>query len=69
MQRPLRPPFGEATVSQKVRMAEDGCNRCDPAKVALSYLSDSRWRNRVQFLRGRQAIEAFLMRKWQRELG
>jgi nuclear transport factor 2 (NTF2) superfamily protein len=62
-------PLGEATVSRKVRMAEDGCNGCDPAKVALSYSPGSRWRTGVPFLQGRQAIGALLMRKWQRELG
>jgi nuclear transport factor 2 (NTF2) superfamily protein len=69
MQRPLRPPFDEATASPKVRMAEDGCNGPDPAKVALAYSPDGRGRNRAPFLQARQAIQAFPMRKWQRELG
>jgi nuclear transport factor 2 (NTF2) superfamily protein len=49
-------------------MAEDGWNTRDPKRVALAYTSDSRWRNRSEFLRGRDAIEAFLARKWAREL-
>jgi nuclear transport factor 2 (NTF2) superfamily protein len=49
-------------------MAEDAWNSRDPARVALAYTEDSRWRNRAEFLRGRAAIEAFLTRKWQREL-
>jgi nuclear transport factor 2 (NTF2) superfamily protein len=53
---------------QKVRLAEDAWNTRDPARVALAYTSDSTWRNRAEFLRGREAIEAFLRRKWAREL-
>lgn len=68
MQRPPLPPFTEETARQKVRMAEDAWNGRDPAKVALAYSPDSRWRNRAEFLQGREAIEAFLTRKWQREL-
>jgi len=68
MQRPPLPPFDEAAALQKVRMAEDAWNGRDPAKVALAYSPDSRWRNRTEFLEGREAIEAFLTRKWQREL-
>lgn len=68
MQRPPLPPFTEDTARQKVRMAEDAWNGRDPAKVALAYSPDSRWRNRAEFLQGREAIEAFLVRKWQREL-
>ncbi|AND67490.1 50S ribosomal protein L21 [Dyella thiooxydans] len=68
MQRPPLPPFDETTAIQKVRMAEDAWNGRDPAKVALAYSPDSRWRNRSEFLQGREAIEAFLTRKWQREL-
>lgn len=67
MQRPPLPPFDEATATRKVRMAEDAWNGRDPAKVALAYSPDSRWRNRAEFLQGREAIEAFLTRKWQRE--
>ncbi|MBU6248394.1 MAG: DUF1348 family protein [Xanthomonadaceae bacterium] len=68
MQRPPLPPFTEETARQKVRMAEDAWNGRDPARVALAYSPDSRWRNRAEFLQGREAIEAFLTRKWQREL-
>jgi nuclear transport factor 2 (NTF2) superfamily protein len=62
------PPFTLETATQKVRMAEDGWNSRDPARVALAYTPDSRWRNRAEFLQGRPAIEAFLTSKWQREL-
>ncbi len=68
MSRPPLPPFTEATAAQKVRMAEDGWNSRDPRRVALAYTPDSQWRNRVEFLSGRDAIEAFLVRKWVREL-
>ena len=68
MARPPLPPFDATTAAQKVRMAEDGWNSRDPARVALAYTEDSRWRNRNEFLRGRAEIEAFLTRKWNREL-
>lgn len=67
MSRPPFPPFTLETAVQKVRMAEDGWNSRDPARVALAYTPDSRWRNRTDFLQGRAAIEAFLALKWQRE--
>ena len=66
--RPPVPPFTLETATQKVRMAEDAWNTRDPQRVALAYTSDSRWRNRAEFLQGRAEIEAFLTRKWQREL-
>ncbi len=66
--RPPLPPFTEETAHQKVRLAEDGWNSRDPARVALAYTVDSRWRNRTEFVRGREAIEALLTRKWTREL-
>ena len=66
--RPPLPPFTLETATQKVRMAEDAWNTRDPQRVALAYTTDSRWRNRAEFLLGRAAIEAFLTRKWQREL-
>jgi nuclear transport factor 2 (NTF2) superfamily protein len=69
MSRPPYPPFTEETAIEKVRLAEDGWNSRDPAKVALAYTPHSSWRNRVEFLTGREAIEAFLTRKWNRELG
>jgi nuclear transport factor 2 (NTF2) superfamily protein len=68
MDKPPLPPFTVESATQKVRMAEDAWNSRDPARVALAYSSDSRWRNRAQFLQGRVAIESFLHRKWQREL-
>ena len=68
MQRPPFPPFTEETATQKVRMAEDAWNGRDPAKVALAYTPDSQWRNRAEFFDGRAEIEAFLTRKWNREL-
>ena len=66
--RPPLPPFTAETAAQKVRMAEDAWNSRDPARVALAYTPDSRWRNRAEMLQGRPAIAAFLTRKWQREL-
>jgi uncharacterized protein len=68
MSRPPLPPFTEESAKQKVRGAEDGWNSRDPAKVALAYTPDSRWRNRAEFINGRAEIEAFLTRKWAREL-
>jgi len=68
MARPPVPPFTEATAIQKVRMAEDAWNTCDPERVAAAYSEDSRWRNRAEFFRGRPEIVAFLKRKWAREL-
>ena len=68
MVRPPIPPFTLETAVQKVRLAEDAWNTKDPKRVALAYTADSRWRNRSEFLQGREAIEAFLTRKWQREL-
>lgn len=62
------PPFTEETARQKVRAAEDGWNSRDPAKVALAYSPDSKWRNRAEFVTGREQIAAFLTRKWDREL-
>ena len=67
MTRPPLPPFTEQTATQKVRAAEDGWNSRDPAKVALAYTEDSVWRNRSEFFQGRDEIEAFLTRKWERE--
>jgi len=67
-QRPPLPPFTLETAVEKVRLAEDGWNSRDPEKVALAYTVDSYWRNRAEFVQGREAIVAFLTRKWQREL-
>lgn len=68
MSRPPFPPFTRETAIQKVRAAEDGWNGRDPAKVALAYTPDSRWRNRTEFPVGRTQIQEFLTRKWYREL-
>ena len=66
--RPPLPPFTAETAAQKVRLAEDGWNSRDPARVALAYTADSRWRNRAEFPAGREQIIALLERKWAREL-
>ncbi|MGH6816151.1 MAG: DUF1348 family protein [Hyphomicrobiaceae bacterium] len=68
MTRPPLPPFNAETAAQKVRMAENAWNTRDPEKVALAYTVDSKWRNRSEFFQGRDAIEAFLTRKWAKEL-
>src|SRR5437899_3155725 len=65
---PPVPPFTRDTAIQKVRLAEDGWNTRNPEKVALAYTPDSKWRNRAEFVNGRQEIIAFLKRKWAREL-
>jgi uncharacterized protein len=62
------PPFTRETAIQKIRLAEDGWNSREPAQVALAYTIDSVWRNRAEFQSGRAAIEAFLARKWAKEL-
>ena len=69
MTRPPLPPYTAETAAQKARLAEDAWNTRDPILVAKAYTTDSHWRNRAEFLVGREAIEAFLTRKWQRELG
>ena len=66
--RPPLPPFTRDTAIQKVRAAEDGWNTRDPERVALAYSAASRWRNRAEFVVGREQIVAFLRRKWAREL-
>jgi len=66
--RPPLPPFNLEGAVQKVRMAEDAWNSRDPAKVSLAYTIDSVWRNRSEFLQGRDAIVQFLTRKWATEL-
>jgi nuclear transport factor 2 (NTF2) superfamily protein len=67
-QRPPLPPFTRETAIQKVRMAEDGWNSRDAAKVALAYTEDTEWRNRAEFIHGREQARAFLERKWHKEL-
>jgi nuclear transport factor 2 (NTF2) superfamily protein len=66
--RPPLPPFTLETARQKVRAAEDGWNSRNPEKLALAYSAQSRWRNRSEFVVGREQIVAFLQRKWAREL-
>ena len=66
--RPPLPPFTLETATQKVRLAEDGWNSRDPVRVAGAYSEDTRWRNRAEFVVGRAAAQAFLERKWAREL-
>src|SRR5262249_22387274 len=68
MSRPPLPPFTKETAAQKARLAEDAWNTRDPARVALAYTTDSIWRNHAEFIHGREEIEAFLTRKWKREL-
>jgi uncharacterized protein len=65
--RPPLPPFNLDTAIQKVRMAENAWNTRDPERVALAYTEDSRWRNRAEFIQGRDAIVEFLTRKWAKE--
>jgi nuclear transport factor 2 (NTF2) superfamily protein len=68
-ERPPLPPFTTPEeAARKVRLAEDAWNSRDPARVALAYTPDSQWRNRVEFISGRAEIEAFLTRKWAKEL-
>jgi nuclear transport factor 2 (NTF2) superfamily protein len=68
MTRPPLPPFTAETAAHKARLAEDAWNTRDPSRVVLAYTGDSRWRNRSDIFAGRGAIEAFLVRKWAREL-
>jgi nuclear transport factor 2 (NTF2) superfamily protein len=68
IQASLVPPFTRETAIQKVRKAEDGWNTRDPHKVSLAYTVDSKWRNRAEFVTGREQIVQFLTRKWSREL-
>jgi nuclear transport factor 2 (NTF2) superfamily protein len=63
----IRPPFTLETALQKVQAAEDAWNSRDPDRVVLAYTEDSEWRNRAEFLRGRDEIHAFLVRKWSKE--
>ncbi|MFN7921369.1 MAG: nuclear transport factor 2 family protein [Bryobacteraceae bacterium] len=64
----IKPPFTLETALAKVQMAEDAWNSRDPERVALAYSTDSRWRNRAEFLQGREEIKTFLRRKWAKEL-
>ncbi|RBO13687.1 MULTISPECIES: DUF1348 family protein [Pantoea] len=67
-QRPPLPPFTRETAIEKVRLAEDGWNSRDSAKVALAYSADTQWRNRTEFAHNREEAEAFLASKWKKEL-
>jgi nuclear transport factor 2 (NTF2) superfamily protein len=66
--RPPLPPFDRASAGAKVRLAEDAWNTRDPQRVVLAYTIDTRWRNRAEFIDGREQAAAFLRRKWDREL-
>ncbi len=66
--RPPLPPFTLESAIAKVQAAEDAWNSCDPDRVSLAYTHDSRWRNRAEFVNGRDEIRAFLRRKWDKEL-
>ena len=68
MSRPPLPPFTAESAAKKARGAEDAWNSRDPVRVAQAYTVDSRWRNRAEIFQGREAIEAFLARKWQKEI-
>ena len=68
MTSPIRPPFTLDTALAKVQAAEDAWNSRDPQRVSMAYTEDSEWRNRSEFLNGREAIRAFLTRKWATEL-
>ena len=67
MSRPPLPPFTRESAEQKVQAAEDGWNSRDPKRVASAYTQDTQWRNRSEFVVGREAVEAFLARKWDKE--
>ena len=62
------PPFTEETARQKIQMAEDAWNSKNPEKVSLAYTVDTEWRNRAEFINGRQEVQEFLTRKWSKEL-
>ena len=67
-QKPPFPPFTEETAKQKIQGAEDAWNSKDPEKVSRAYTIDSEWRNRTEFIKGRNEIKDFLIRKWNKEL-
>ncbi len=66
--KPPFPPFNTETATQKVRLAEDAWNSRDPERVSMAYTTDSQWRNRSEFISGRDEIVTFLQRKWQKEM-
>ena len=63
----ILPPFDESSACQKVQLAEDAWNSCDPQRISMAYTEDSKWRNRDEFFEGRPAIVEFLTRKFARE--
>ncbi|NER13341.1 DUF1348 family protein [Leptobacterium flavescens] len=67
-QKPPFPPFTEETAKQKVQAAEDAWNTKNPAKVSMAYTPDTEWRNRAEFINGREEVRTFLERKWNKEL-
>lgn len=66
--QPIQPPFTLESATRKVQLAEDAWNSRDPERVSLAYSPDSEWRNRTEFVHGREEIRAFLHRKWAKEL-
>ena len=64
----LKPPFDIETATQKVQIAENAWNTKDPEKVCLAYSVDTEWRNRTEFINGREEVKQFLKRKWEKEL-
>tara|TARA_R110002050_G_scaffold57423_5_gene129227 strand:- start:144509 stop:144976 length:468 start_codon:yes stop_codon:yes gene_type:complete len=66
--KPPLPPFTKQTAIQKIRMAEDAWNSRDPARVSLVYTEDTYWRNRSEFIHGREEVRIFLTKKWEKEL-
>uniref|UniRef100_UPI00404944A0 DUF1348 family protein n=1 Tax=Flavobacterium sp. TaxID=239 RepID=UPI00404944A0 len=62
------PPFNMQTALQKVQLAEDAWNSKDPERIALAYTIDTEWRNRTEFINGREAVKEFLKGKWEKEL-
>lgn len=62
------PPFTEETAKQKIQFAEDAWNSKDPVRVSMAYTEDTEWRNRTEFINGRNEVQAFLIRKWSNEL-
>jgi nuclear transport factor 2 (NTF2) superfamily protein len=67
-QRPPLPPFNMETALQKVQMTEDAWNSKDPDRISLAYSVDTEWRNRIDFINGREEVKAFLKKKWEKEL-
>lgn len=67
-QKPPFPPFTQETALQKVQMAEDAWNTKDPVKISMAYTVDTEWRNRAEFINGREEVQKFLERKWNKEL-